>query len=130
MGRRKVKPIEVIISEQRRRRWSIVEKKAMVEETEQPGMNVSVVARKYGVHPNQLFRWRRLWQQGALSAVKADEEVVPATEVKALKAQVRELQRLLGKKTMEVEILKDAIEIAREKKLISRVPLLPKDDTR
>jgi hypothetical protein len=30
MGRRKVKPIEVIISEQRRRRWSIVEKKAMV----------------------------------------------------------------------------------------------------
>jgi hypothetical protein len=31
---------------------------------------------------------------------------------------------------MEVEILKDAIEIAREKKLISRMPLLPKDDTR
>lgn len=124
-----MKAIEVIVSEQRRRRWSVAEKKAMLEETEQPGMNVSVVARKYGVHPNQLFRWRKLWQQGALSAVRADEEVVPASEVKALKAQVRELQRLLGKKTMEVEILKDAIEIAREKKLISRVPLLPRDDT-
>jgi transposase len=124
-----VKAIEVIVSEQRRRRWSVAEKKAMLEETEQPGMNVSVVARKYGVHPNQLFRWRKLWQQGALSAVRADEEVVPASEVKALKAQVRELQRLLGKKTMEVEILKDAIEIAREKKLLSRVPLLSRDDT-
>ncbi len=124
-----MKAIEVIVSEQRRRRWSVAEKKAMLEETEQPGMNVSVVARKYGVHPNQLFRWRKLWQQGALSAVRADEEVVPASEVKALKAQVRELQRLLGKKTMEVEILKDAIEIAREKKLISRAPLLPRDDT-
>lgn len=124
-----MKAIEVIVSEQRRRRWSVAEKKAMLEETEQPGMNVSVVARKYGVHPNQLFRWRKLWQQGALSAVRADGEVVPASEVKALKAQVRELQRLLGKKTMEVEILKDAIEIAREKKLLSRVPLLPRDDT-
>ena len=66
---------------------------------------------------------------GALSAMRADEEVVPISEVKVLKAKVRELERLLGKKTMEVEILKDAIEIAREKKLILRMPLLPKDDT-
>jgi len=35
--------------------------------------------------------------------------------VKNLQKQVRELQRLLGKKTMEVEILRDALEIAREK---------------
>jgi transposase len=51
------------------------------------------------------------------------------SEVKQLKSQIRELQRLLGKKTMEVEILKDAIEIAREKKLISRSPLPGKDST-
>lgn len=121
-------PVEVIMSVQRRRRWTVQEKLAMVEESDQPGMSVSVVARKYGLHPNQLFHWRKLWQQGALSAVRANEEVVPASEAKALRAQVRELQRLLGKKTMEVEILKDAIEIAREKKLISRVPLLPKDN--
>ncbi len=122
-------PVEVITSVQRRRRWTLQEKRSMVEESDQPGLNVSIVARKYGVHPNQLFRWRKLWQQGALSAVRADEEVVPASEVKALRQQIRELQRLLGKKTVEVEILRDAIEIAREKKLISRVPLLPKDDT-
>lgn len=121
-------PVEVITSVGRRRRWTLHEKQAMVEESNQPGMSVSVVARKYGIHPNQLFHWRKLWQQGALSAVKAGEEVVPASEARALRAHVRELQRLLGKKTMEVEILKDAIEIAREKKLISRVPLLPKDD--
>jgi len=47
-----------------------------------------------------------------------------------LKAKVRELERLLGKKTMEVEILKDAIEIAREKKVLLRMPLWLKDDTR
>jgi transposase len=55
---------------------------------------------------------------------------VPSSEVKELKRRIRELERMLGRKTMESEILKDALEIAREKKLISRIPLLKKDDTR
>lgn len=121
-------PVEVITSVQRRRRWTAEQKRAMVLETEQPGMSLSAVARKYEIHPNQLFRWRKLMQEGALSAVRADEAVVPVSEVKELRSQVRELERLLGRKTMEVEILKDAVRIAREKKLISRVPLLKKDD--
>jgi transposase len=123
-------PVEIITSVQRRRRWSPGEKKAIVEETEQPGMSISSVARKYGLHPNQLFTWRRLMHEGALSAVGAGEAVVPVSEAKELRFRIRELERLLGRKTMEVEILKDAIRIAREKKLISRVPLLEKDDIR
>jgi len=123
-----VGPVEVITSVARRRRWSPEEKRAMVEEAELPGNSVSAVARKYNVHPNQLFHWRRLVYEGALSAVKAGEEVVPASEVKALKARIRELERLLGKKTMENEILKEAMEIAREKKLLLRRPSLPKGD--
>ncbi len=67
--------------------------------------------------------------QGALVAAGSEESVVPLSEVRQLKAHIRELERLLGKKTMEVEILKDAIRIAREKKLISRVPFVKKDDT-
>lgn len=122
--------VEVITSVQRRRRWSAQDKKAFVEEAEQPGMSISAVARKYGIHPNQIFRWRKLVNEGAFTAIHAGEEVVPLSEMKELRAHVRELERLLGKKTMEVEILKDAIRIAREKKLISRVPLLGKDDIR
>jgi transposase len=121
-------PVEVITSVQRRRHWSAEQKRALVEEAEQPGMGISVVARKYEVHPNQLFRWRRLMQEGALVAAGSEDQVVPLSEVKVLKQKIRELERLLGKKTMEVEILKDAIEIAREKKLISRVPFLKRDD--
>jgi transposase len=101
----------------------------MVQEAEQPGMSISAAARKYGIHPNQLFRWRRLSEEGALSAVGADEGVVPASEARELKQQIRELERLLGRKTMEVEILKEAVRIGREKKLISRIPLLPEDDS-
>lgn len=37
---------------------------------------------------------------------------MPASEYRALQNQVRELQRLLGKKTMESEILMEALEIA------------------
>ena len=124
-----VQRIEVITSVQRRRRWSVAEKVEIVEETEQPGMSVSYVARRHDISPSLLFKWRRLYREGAFSAIQANETVVAASEVKHLKRQVRELQRLLGKKTMEAEILKEAIEIAREKKLISRPVLLPKDDT-
>jgi transposase len=123
-------PIEVITSIQRRRRWAAEEKRAMVEEAEQPGASVSSVARKYGVNPNQLFHWRRLIQQGSLSAVRADEEVVPVSEVKQMRARVRELERLLGKKTMEAEILKEALELSREKKLLLRMPLPEREDFR
>ena len=47
-------------------------------------------------------------------------------KMKAARLKIRELQRLLGKKTEENEILHEALEIAREKKLISRLPLLPR----
>ena len=125
-----VGPIEVITSVQRRRRWSAEEKRVMVEEAEQPDSSVSQVARKYGVNPNQIFNWRRLMREGALCAVRADEEVVGASEVKQLKVRIRELERLLGKKTLEVEILKEALEVVREKKLLLRMPLLEKGDSR
>ncbi|KAE9468182.1 hypothetical protein F8B39_05312 (plasmid) [Klebsiella pneumoniae] len=41
---------------------------------------------------------------------------MPASELAAANKQIRELQRLLGKKTMEAEILKEAVEFGRAKK--------------
>ena len=108
----KIERVEVITSVQRRRRWSAEEKAAIVQETYTPEMSVSLVARRHGIAPNQLFTWRRLYASGALSAVGAGEEVVAASEYRALQHQVRELQRLLGKKTLEAEILKEALEVA------------------
>lgn len=81
-------PVEVITSVQRRRRWTAEQKKAMVEEAEQPGNSISSVERKYEVHPNQLFRWRRLIHEGALLAALSEEPLVPLSEVKNLRKQV------------------------------------------
>jgi transposase len=126
MTSRKSKEVEVLEAE-RRRRWSATEKLAIVRETYEPGMSVSLIARKHGVNPNQIFHWRKLERIGALTAVGAGETVVPVAELDAARRQIRELQRLLGKKTLEVEILKEAVEVARERKWIARSPLLPGD---
>jgi transposase len=92
-------------------------------------MSVSLVARRHGVASNQLFTWRRLMAQGALTAAGAGEEVVPASEYRSLEAQVRELQRMLGRKTMENEILREAISrAAGPKKLLLRSTSLPEED--
>jgi transposase len=123
--------IEVLSGPQRRRRWSAAEKVAMVAETYEPGVTVSLVARRHGIAPNQLFTWRRLASQGALTATGAEEEVVPASDYRTLQSQVRELQRLLGKKTLESEILKEALEVATgSKKRLLRSLSLPKDGSR
>lgn len=117
-----------VLGVERRRRWSAAEKVSMVRETYEPGMTVSLVARRHGINPNQLFHWRKLERIGALTAVEAGETVVPAAELEVARRQIRELQRLLGKKAFEVEILKEAVEVARERKWIARSPLLPGDD--
>ncbi|WP_218568097.1 IS3 family transposase [Pseudomonas sp. LP_7_YM] len=106
-----------LLGQERRRRWSTDQKLAMVRESLEPGQSVSVVARRNGINANQLFLWRKLYQDGSLSAVSAGEAVVPASELTDALKQIRELQRILGKKTMEAEVLKEAVEIARSRKL-------------
>ena len=121
--------ISVVAEVQRRRRFSIRDKLIAVQETNEPGMTVSYVARKYGISPSLLFNWRRRMAEGGKQAIEADDDVVAAGEVRELKRRIRELERVLGKKTLENEILRDAVELAHQKKLISRFPSLPRDDT-
>ena len=124
---RDTETVEVILKDQRRRRWSLAEKSALVRRSYEPGMSVSLVARQESVSASLLFQWRKLERQGALTAVSAGEPVVPASELAAARAEISKLQRILGKKTLENEILKEAVELAAEKKWIARSPLLPRD---
>ena len=57
--------VEIITSVQRRRRWTAPEEVRMVEETFEPGMTVSLVARRHGVAPNQLFTGVGWWRKAA-----------------------------------------------------------------
>ena len=50
-----------------------------------------------------------------MTAIMSGEDVVPASELAAAVKQIKELQRLLGKKTMENELLKEAVDYGRQK---------------
>jgi transposase len=54
--------------------------------------------------------------EGGQQAVAADEDLVGTSRVRELERRVRDLERLLGRKTMEAEILREALDLARAKK--------------
>jgi transposase len=111
-----------------RRHFSPEQKVVIVLESKNPGSSVSSVARKYKINPVLLYQWRRAVEQGQIVAADSEDEVVSIQEVKKLKAQIKILERSLGKKTIQVEILQEAVALAKKKKLISHMPLLPMDD--
>lgn len=119
---------EVIRSTAKKRRWTPFEKHQIIQETYHPGVTVSYIARKHGIQPSQLFLWRKLSEMGAMTSIKKEENVVPQSEVDSLKKHIKKLERVLGQKTLENEILKEAVKLGREKKLISRQPLQGLDD--
>ena len=51
--------VEVITSVERRRRWSSAEKEQLVAASLEAGASVSSIAREAGIHPSQLYGWRR-----------------------------------------------------------------------
>lgn len=66
--------------------------------------------------------------EGGKEAIRADDEVVSKAELLTLQKRVRELERVLGKKTLENEILREAVKVAHEKKWIAQLPSLPDGD--
>ncbi|MCY4536534.1 MAG: transposase [Bryobacterales bacterium] len=49
-----------VVRRRRRRRWSEAQKRQIVAETHEPGVSVPMVAQRYNLNANQVFRWRRL----------------------------------------------------------------------
>ena len=119
--------VEIIADGGRRRYWPASEKLRIVEETLSGEESVSAVARRNGVAPNLLFRWRRLMLEGGSIAVRSDDSVTSNRTVRQLEDRVRELERQLGRKTLEVEILKEALEKSRSKKPTLHALSLKKD---
>ncbi|MDE0049458.1 MAG: transposase [Rhodospirillales bacterium] len=53
----------------RRRRWSEAQKRQIVAETHEPGVSVPMVAQRYNLNANQIFRWRRLFRESERAGV-------------------------------------------------------------
>ena len=69
--------VEVITGVGRRRRWTDEEKAWIVAESLDPATTTSAVARRYGLHPSQLFVWRQQLQRSAATAALGEQAFVP-----------------------------------------------------
>ena len=108
-----------------RRVFSTDFKRATVQRVVTGEKTVAELSRELDIAPSVIRSWKRFAEAGATTAVQAQEDVVPASHLREAYAKIRELERALGRKTMEVEILKEALDLARVKKptLLSRSPV-------
>src|SRR2546428_10325585 len=61
---------------------------------------IAELSREFDVSPTVIRHWKRRYESGAATAVKANEDVVPASQLQAALARIRELERALGRETM------------------------------
>ncbi len=75
-------------------------------------LTLAQLSRKLGIARGLLQRWKRLVTQGA-GATAARTVVLPATELQAAQAHIRELERLVGRQALELAGLRTALGVAR-----------------
>ena len=90
----------------RKRRWPAEQKLAVLQEWKN-GVPLEEVCRKYALNAAQMYRWKRSLEQG----LKESGEMAPRSQVVGLQKRVEELERALGRKALEVEVLKKTYEL-------------------
>ena len=80
------------------------------------------LSRELDIAPSVIRNWKRFAEAGATTAVQASEDVVPSSQLREAYAKIRELERALGRKTMEVEILRAAQEIVKKRRRCAESP--------
>ena len=61
--------VEIVARVERRRKWTIEEKAALIAEVEAEGGKVKLVARRHRVSESLLYNWRSAWKAAAAAAV-------------------------------------------------------------
>jgi|ERR1700733_838227 len=107
-----------------RRKYTIAEKRAMVEETQIHGASVPEVAQRHGVNPNLLSVWRRQYLQGVLREPTPGDESADLLPVKVSTPTVMPSERaVVPKVTAKVARAHLEIEFAGGRRLRIHAPL-------
>ena len=81
------------------------EKWQIVQEGIKSG-NVSETCRRHGIAPSLLYRWKDEAEAGAMAALGGKSAAAGETEKDQ---RIRQLERTLGRKSLEIEILKNVV---------------------
>ncbi len=80
-------------------------KRRVVEEAEAEGSG-ALVARRYGLNPSTVSKWRKQYAEGEL---QIEGTPLDSENAKRILAENRELKRLLGDKELRIQILEDLV---------------------
>jgi transposase len=93
-----------------RRLFTAEFKREQIDRVLRGEVTASELSREIGVSRGLIQRWKHLATRGAEAAVGSNGDVVPVSELRAALARVKELERLIGKQAVELEILRAARE--------------------
>jgi transposase len=121
--------IEVLGTE-RRRRWSLQDKLQIVEETMQPGVTVTEVARRHELAPSVVFTWRRLAREGRLGdagpafmPVEITPVPVQAAPITSAPRRTGVIEIVLGRgRRIRVDLAVDAEALRRVLQVVESLP--------
>ncbi len=86
-----------------RKTWTVEQKLTMILAALREEQSIAALARQHGVSEQQIYRWKAQFLEGgrqALGRVKA-----PSAD-RHLHSENEQLKKLLGEKTLEIDILK------------------------
>ena len=78
--------IELITRGERRRRWSVEQKREIAAESLEAGISPITVARRYGISSGLLYTWRRHLLEGSLGVTRQPQAKFARVEVMAVPA--------------------------------------------
>src|SRR5947208_16385547 len=87
-----------------RRQFTAQQKDEIVMQLQRGEKQLTALAREHGVDHTTIYRWREQMQAAALEALDGRRQAPD----QAAEARIRELERALGRKTLELEILGEA----------------------
>lgn len=99
--------MNVSLTKNGKRKWSTEQKVAIVNE-HLSGVDVAELCRKYNIHAQMLYKWKRMLEDNGKEGLKNNGEIVPKNQYLQALKKVEDLERALGRKTLELDIIKKA----------------------
>jgi len=87
-----------------RRVFTVEFKRGVVQQLLKGEKTLAEVSRELDIQPSVARQWKRRFEAGATAAVATNEDVVPVSALTEAHQRIRELERLLGKKQMEIDL--------------------------
>lgn len=103
-----------------KRNYSVAFKRQVVEELLSGSATTGQLSRRYDISAGLIGHWKNRYMEGKLIEGKS-------ANVKALEAKIKDLEQMVGRLTMDNELLKKAMEYSLQKRRDNSLPITGKN---